>query len=611
MVFDDEWRIAYLNEAAKALAAPLLDRIASAPEEIGVEDLVGRHLWTTFPTLAESAFRPVYEEAARDGKPRHLVERFEQVDRWYEAQAVPRNGNLVVIYRDVTEREQAESDMREFIDGIAEAERIVHFGVWRWDVGSGRVRWSDELHHIYGLRPGEFEGTVDAFLAQIHPDDRERIQATILESVEGRGPFAFEERILRPDGSERTLLSQGRVLEGADGEVEALVGVCHDITERARAERALGASEMRMRAIVDNSPSLIVVKDLEGRILMTNTEAQRVSGVDAESSIGRRSEEILPAEVAAAEREIEQRAASEGEPVYGEVVTAVGGEPRSYVTVTFPLRDESGTPAELCTIATDVTERRERESERRERLKLTEEIASALDENRMMAYAQPIVDLSTDTLHASELLVRMRSAHNGARVLGPDAFLPAAERFELVPAIDTWMVRQAVDLPSDARLHVNISAVTMVDPVARAKISELLGENPGAASRIVFEITETASVERLDAAKAFAAEVVELGASLALDDFGVGFGAFQYLRSLPFSQIKIDTSFVRGVVTSPQDRQVVKAVVGIAREFGLQTVAEGIESEAILEHVRELGADFGQGHVLGRPSALLPGVLLD
>jgi PAS domain-containing protein len=86
----------------------------------------------------------------------------------------------------------------------------------------------------------------------------------------------FEERIVRADGVERTLLSQGRVIPGPDGSAEALVGVCHDVTERAKVERALGTSERRMRAIMDNTPSMISVKDLDGRYLMSNAESERV-----------------------------------------------------------------------------------------------------------------------------------------------------------------------------------------------------------------------------------------------------------------------------------------------------------------------------------------------
>jgi PAS domain-containing protein len=153
VVFDREWRIAYLNQTAKAIVGRNMPVTAGSMAERPVEELIGRHAWTTFPGLAASPIRGAYEEAVRSGEPRHLVEHFDQVDRWYEARAIPQGDKLVVIYRDVTDQQRVENDMREFIDGIAEAERIVRFGVWRWDVGSGRVRWSDELHHISACSP--------------------------------------------------------------------------------------------------------------------------------------------------------------------------------------------------------------------------------------------------------------------------------------------------------------------------------------------------------------------------------------------------------------------------------------------------------------------------
>ena len=110
----------------------------------------------------------------------------------------------------------------------------------------------------------------------------------IEKSIEAREPFVFEERIVRPDGEERVLLSQGRPVIGQDGDVEALVGVCHDVTEREAIERRLGASERRINAIIDQTPSIVTVKDLEGRYLMVNLEATRVSGVTSDELIGRR-----------------------------------------------------------------------------------------------------------------------------------------------------------------------------------------------------------------------------------------------------------------------------------------------------------------------------------
>src|SRR4051794_24448578 len=174
--------------------------------------------------------------------------------------------------------QRLQEELHEYAERMAEAERIAGFGVWKWDLASDRVRWSDELHAIYGLAPGTFPGTVEDFVSRLHCDDRERVGSHIAHAVETLEAFAFEERIVRPDGGVRLLLSQGRVLAGPDGRAAALVGVCHDVTDRAAAERALGASERRMRAILDNSPSAVAVKDLEGRYRMTNAECGRVLG---------------------------------------------------------------------------------------------------------------------------------------------------------------------------------------------------------------------------------------------------------------------------------------------------------------------------------------------
>jgi len=568
-------------------------------------ELVGRNLWLEFPEGVGNAYNRAVERAWESDQPQRLVEYYDNIDRWFESRVYPQSDKLFSLFRDVTDEQNTEAQLREYVERINEAERIVGFGIWEWDVERGVVHWSDELHRIYGLAPGEFEGTVDAFVERLHPDDRERVWTQISAALATHKPFAFEERIQRADGEVRKLISKGRVITGPDGSAQAMVGVCHDVTQRARAEEALGASERRMRAIVDNTPSMITVKDLQGRYLMGNAEAEKVAGMPIDELVGKHCEEIFPAEVAEDQRAHDQRAASEGEPVYGETTLPREGEERTYVTVTFPLPDADRVPVETCTIATDVTERKEREGERRERIEWRERVGTALDEGRMIAYAQPIIDLESGERVSNEMLARMRSEDPREELLTPCDFLPAAERFELIQAIDVWMVRQALALPLTIAPHVNLSAVTLSDPGARAEIVELLAGAPAAAQGIVFEITETASPVRLAAAREFATAVKALGCRMALDDFGVGFGSFIYLRSLPLSYLKIDISFVRGLLTSPDDRRVVEGIIGIAREFGLQTIAEGIEDEQTQELLREMGADYGQGFHLGRAAPIV------
>lgn len=137
-------------------------------------------------------------------------------------------------------------------------------------------------------------------------------------------------------------------------------------------------------------------------------------------------------------------------------------EARAFATVTFPLPDEDGHPVEICTIGTDVTERRERESERRIREEWRDRIFGAIDAERMLLYAQPVVQAGDGTPASCELLVRMRSEEGD--VLPPGAFLPVAERFGPVQQIDAWVVRRALTLARGRRLAVNVSAVTLDAP---------------------------------------------------------------------------------------------------------------------------------------------------
>jgi EAL domain-containing protein (putative c-di-GMP-specific phosphodiesterase class I) len=224
----------------------------------------------------------------------------------------------------------------------------------------------------------------------------------------------------------------------------------------------------------------------------------------------------------------------------------------------------------------------------------------------MLAFAQPVIDLRTGAHVSSELLARLRTGDAHSEVLAPAAFLPAAERYGLIQDIDTWMVRRALALPSGVVSEVNLSAVTMGDPAARRAIIDLLAAAPKAARCIIFEITETAAAEHLEAARTFAHDATGLGCRFALDDFGTGFGAFTYLQVLPLDFLKIDLSFVHALGEAPDDHRVVQSIISIAEQFGLQTIAEGVEDQATLELLGALGADYAQGFHLGRPAPLTP-----
>jgi PAS domain S-box-containing protein len=587
-VIGPDWRFRYLNESA----ATMLERPRA--------ELIGRTLWSYFRNTGSKRFQAVLEECVRDRRPFVITEYYSPVQRWFESRGFPQDENVVVLFRDISDQQLADQRLREYSDRMSEAERIAHFGVWRWDLASQRIHMSDELQAIYGLEPLPARPSGE-LVEQVHPKDRDRVVAKLHHARETLEPFAFEHRIVRADGEERTLYCHGCVVSGADGSATALIGVCHDETERSRTERALGLSRRRMRAIIDHLPSLVSVKDLDGRYMLANAESGRVLDLPLEEIVGRLCQDLFP-NVADEQRVRDARALAQDEPVYDESVLVVNGERRTFDTVTFTLPDESGRAIETCTIGTDVTERRELESERQERMQWEARIESALREDRMLVYAQPIVAITDRHQVGAELLVRMRAEDDPSRILEPAAILPAAERYGLIQRIDAWMVGQALALAPSFTPTVNLSAVTLSDSDARQEILEILRSNRDAARSLVFEITETATAGSLDAASEFADQLTQLGCGLALDDFGTGYGSFTYLRRLPLRHLKIDRSFVLNITTSEDDRRVVQSIVSLAAQFGLRAIAEGVEDEATLTVLAQLGTHFAQGYHLGRPA---------
>jgi diguanylate cyclase (GGDEF)-like protein/PAS domain S-box-containing protein len=233
-----------------------------------------------------------------------------------------------------------------------------------------------------------------------------------------------------------------------------------------------------------------------------------------------------------------------------------------------------------------------------------ERIRSALEENRLIVYSQPIVDVKTGAVVREELLVRMVDPHGDK--IPPASFLPAAERFGLIHEIDLLVLTKAIKLVKEGiSVAVNVSVRTLTDPRYLIALEQTVadGSDPGGFN---FEITETAAVANMSDAQEFARRIGELGCSLSLDDFGTGFSSFTYLKHIPAQYLKIDIEFIRELEKNPADQQLVRAIVSIARGLGQKTVAEGVEDEETLATVRELGVDYAQGFHLGRPQPTEP-----
>ncbi|HTN23432.1 MAG TPA: EAL domain-containing protein [Solirubrobacteraceae bacterium] len=240
------------------------------------------------------------------------------------------------------------------------------------------------------------------------------------------------------------------------------------------------------------------------------------------------------------------------------------------------------------------------------RMTWSEQIREAFLDDRFTLYAQPIVPLQGPASDRYELLVRM--VDRDGDIIPPGAFLPVAERFDLVQEIDRWVVREAIELLAaherrghDVIFEVNLSAKSLGQTDLLDDIGRLLAATGVDPSRLVFEVTETAAIINVDRAKQFARRLHELGCRFALDDFGAGFASFYYLKHLPFDYLKIDGEFVESLSESATNQLVVQAVVAIARGLGKQTIAEYVGDDATIALLRGYGVDHAQGFHVGRP----------
>ncbi len=243
------------------------------------------------------------------------------------------------------------------------------------------------------------------------------------------------------------------------------------------------------------------------------------------------------------------------------------------------------------------------------RVTWAERIRRALEEDRFVLLAQPIVDMATGKASQYELLLRMRD--DSGDLIPPGAFLAIAERLDLIQDIDRWVTVRAIELLAEYRaggldviFEVNLSGLSIGDPALLELIERSLAQEGVPPSSVIFEVTETAAVANIPRARAFGERLSELGCRFALDDFGAGFGSFYYLKHLPFDYLKIDGEFVRNCVTNATDRLIVESVVGIARGLQKQTIAEFVGDEETLRALTRLGVDFAQGHHTGKPAPL-------
>lgn len=234
-------------------------------------------------------------------------------------------------------------------------------------------------------------------------------------------------------------------------------------------------------------------------------------------------------------------------------------------------------------------------------------VKDGLKEGRFLLAYQPILRLETGRTAHYEALIRLRDEAGG--LVGPGAFLPAAEQFGLLPQLDAWVVDEVLALlrrRPGVEVFVNLSGASLGEEGHLQSIEDRIRESGIGPGRLAFEVTETTAVRDMLTAREWMRRLRDLGCRFALDDFGIGFSSFSYLQSLPADYVKIDGSFIRELDTNLANRALVKAIDTVAHTLGKETIAEQVENLGSVAVLRELGVEFGQGFALGEPKPELP-----
>ena len=250
---------------------------------------------------------------------------------------------------------------------------------------------------------------------------------------------------------------------------------------------------------------------------------------------------------------------------------------------------------------------------RHEEMKWVSKITSAVEEDRFELYFQPIIGIGEKNGKGRkhyELLLRMRNEKGD--IVGPDQFIPAAERYNLMSTLDRWVIHEALSKLADrgdeveARytLAINLSGTSLSEDRFLEFVIDELKKAALPQGAICFEITETAAISNLSRVVHFMQALKKLGCMFSLDDFGSGLSSFTYLKNLPVDYLKIDGQFISNVAEDNVDESMVKAIHEVGNAMGIQTIAERVETKKVLDKLGALGVEFAQGYYIARPTSV-------
>jgi len=647
---DPEGKIEIFNQAAEQITGYTL---AELKGKSWFEVLVPKErypqVWEEFARLVAGGTPKTFENPilTKRGEERHIL--------WQNNQ-VKKNGEIIATIsfgNDITEQRRAGEALKESEEQLRMAINAARMYSWEWNVQTGRIVRHGHHQQVYGDDASGSKSDYLSFLERIHPDDRKKIEEAVDKAVLGKASYRVDFRVIRPDGNIRWLESQAEAYRAASGIAVRFIGVTQDITERKEAEELVQRMafydtlsglpnrnhliDRLLNAIRTDSgigkPMALMLMDLDhfkeindtlghhrGDLLLKEMGLRLKSVLfepDLVARLGGDEFAILLPKLAREEdvmlviRKIQAALHPpfiiEGLPIAVEASIGVALYPQHGTNPDSLLqRADVALYAAKASRGGHTLYAPELDRHSPQRLALLAELRQAIELNQLLLHYQPQVSLKERKIFGVEALVRWRHPQRG--MIPPDEFIGLAERSGQIHPLTYWVMQTAMRQCSawrqagfDLSVSVNLSARNLLDSKLPEKVAGLLKKCDVVPSQIRFEITESAIMADPARAQETMIKLHQTGIRFSIDDFGVGYSSLSYLQKLPVDMIKVDKSFVIHMTRNRGDAKIVHSTIALAHNLGLGVVAEGVETEEILNRLIEMGCDEAQGYFISRP----------
>jgi len=583
---------------------------------------------------------------------------------WYQITVTPLSRDhpkgVIVTHGNISASKRDQSELISFAERLSLATEVAKVGVWDWDIATSVLTWDETMYAIYGF-PQKTAMSYEKWTAAVHPEDLPEVEATLQRAINQQSDESAEFRITAADGTMRYISSVERAIVDQSGAACRVIGVNIDVTERRIADEVLRRNQATITHLAEHDfltdlPNQRLLRDrIEQAIKMATRNRKKVAILSLDldgfkhinDSLGHAIGDKLLLSIA--KRLIQAARASDTVSRFGgdefivllpEVDHPVGTGVtaarmlKAIATIHFidqlelqvtgsigiSVYPEDGLDVETLIKNADVAMYAAKEKggsnfqlfhsdmniRAIERQFIEQDLRRAMDRHELSLNYQPKYDLKTQEIRGVEALLRWTHPLRGP--ISPATFIPVAEDCGLILEIGEWVLEEAcrqarawldAGLP-EISVAVNVSGRQFHSEGFAEKVMEILDQFCIAPEYLELEVTESLLMKSPEMIVLLLQSLRQKGIRIALDDFGTGYSSLSYLRRFPIDTLKIDQSFVRQI-DIPDGTSIVKAIIHLGIELGMQIVAEGVETKQEALMLESMRCDIAQGYYFSRP----------